>query len=185
MSAASFPEIAPLPAVMGMKDVCDLIGITSETARRLINDGALPGHRVPGGRQWVFRTEEVLAAISAWRVDGGGAVVAAVEEHDPPHSVASEDDTSCSQLDEITCPAPSRSAEESDEDWIHRCGEALVTALAAVKVSASYVGDGIVAIGDERREIVIETRQVQVLDDFGDDAVEEVTSVSIRRCGGQ
>lgn len=183
MSGASSPEIAPLPAVMAMKDVCELIGVTAETARRLINDGALPGHRVPGGRQWVFRTEEVLAAISTWSVDGD------VRRPDPTSAPELPASVECSTASgapvsgptEISCPAPPRPAEQGDHAWLQECTTAWIEAAAATGVDAREIRPGVVAVGDATLAISAEPCHLRIVDDFGDERDDEVVLVSVRR----
>jgi len=44
----------------------ELLGLSPPTLRRLVKDGHLRAHRLPGGRKWLFRADELLDNVSSW-----------------------------------------------------------------------------------------------------------------------
>ena len=62
-----------MPAVMSMEEVVEVLGLSATTILRLVRGGHLQAHRPPGRRKWLFRADEVLAAISSWPAEDDGA----------------------------------------------------------------------------------------------------------------
>lgn len=58
--------VQALPPVLGMDEVVELLGLSAATVRQLVKDGHLRAHRPPGGRKWLFRSDEVLDNVSSW-----------------------------------------------------------------------------------------------------------------------
>lgn len=128
----------PLAAVLTAAEVMELLGLSPPTLRRLVKDGHLRAHRLPGGQNRLFRADEVLADVSSWSSD---------EEEDeerqplpPTVSTVTVDD----RVDPTTvwCPAPR--ADGGGTAQLEECAEAWLDAarrsgLEPVPVSPTKV----------------------------------------------
>lgn len=191
MTEPAFPEIAPLSAVLGMAEVSDLLGIHATTIRRLVADGSLPGHRVPGGRQWIFRTEEILRAVSSWEWTEDAPVDASAEPSDEPVDEVVEDWPSSDENADDTevvitpdpldvwCPAPPRSADLDEASWRSACTDSWIEAARREHLTCERAGaDDLVDVDGVAYEVQVGLREkVLVLDDYGDEQWELIETV--------
>ena len=128
----------PLAAVLTAAEVMELLGLSPPTLRRLVKDGHLRAHRLPGGQNRLFRADEVLADVSSWSSD---------EEEDeerqplPPTVGAGTVDD---RVDPTTvwCPAPR--ADDGETAQLEECAAAWLEAarrsgLEPVPVSPTEV----------------------------------------------
>lgn len=191
MTEAAFSEIAPLSAVLGMQEVSDLLGIHATTIRRLVSDGSLPAHRVPGGRQWIFRTEEILRAVSSWDWTEEAAVLGSAEPTDEPVDDPVDDVPSCHEVADaaevvttldpldVWCPAPPRPDDLDEAGWRSACTDSWIEAARREHLTCERAGTGdLVDVDGVAYEVQVGLREkVLVLDDYGDEQWELIDTV--------
>ena len=161
-----------LAAVLTAAEVMELLGLSPPTLRRLVKDGHLRAHRVPGGRDRLFRADEVLDDVSSWSSDEDGG-----EERLPlpPDGGAMADNE---RVDPTTvwCPAPRAVHDETPQ--LEECTAAWLDAarrsgLEPVPVSPTQVDvDGrVYELRNGPRE------RVRVVDEDGEEAWQLIDAV--------
>lgn len=127
--------VEALPAVLGMEDVVQLLGLSAATVRQLVKDGHLSAHRPPGGRKWLFRADEVLDNVSSW---------SSGEEEDagqlPASPTADAEDVGVDPTN-VWCPMP---VNDGDAATVESCAAAWLdtarrSGLEPVAVSATEI----------------------------------------------
>lgn len=93
----------PLAAVLSADEVMGMLGLSPPTLRRLVKDGHLRAHRLPGGRKWVFRADEVLESVGSWPSEEEGE-----DQHVPSPQTAPSDDGERVDPTSVWCPTPTR-----------------------------------------------------------------------------
>lgn len=169
----------PLAPVLGADEVMELLGLSPPTLRRLVKDGHLRAHRLPGGRKWVFRADEVLESVGSWPADDedqgeapeqarSGAVVQL-----PPMQSALD-------VTAIWCPAPPDI--DTGESHRERCAEAWIDAARRAGLEPTLVEATRVEVGGESYELRVGPRErVLVVDDEGEEAWQLIDAVWVEQ----
>lgn len=172
--------VQPLAPVLSAEEVTELLGLSPPTLRRLVKDGHLRAHRLPGGRKWVFRADEVLESVGSWPAgdDGEG-------EHDRlagPVPVPDQiehplsDDQPAVDAANVWCPAPPKS--EDSAAHAQQCAAAWLDAAQRAGLAASLVGSTLVDVGGSAYELRVGPRErVLVVDDDGEEAWQLIDAV--------
>ena len=56
------------PPVLTTKRVAELLDLNPQTVQQMAKDGRLPAHRLPGGRKYLFFTEDVLGFVREHKI---------------------------------------------------------------------------------------------------------------------
>ena len=170
----------PLAPVLSAEEVSELLGLSPPTLRRLVKDGHLRAHRLPGGRKWVFRADEVLESVGSWPADDE-------DERDAPQQAPSDAVVQLpsvqSSLDvtAIWCPAPPDV--DAGESHTERCAEAWIDAARRAGLDPTLVEESRVEVGGETYELRVGPRErVLVVDNDGEEVWQLIDAVWVEQC---
>lgn len=172
----------PLSPVLSAEEVTDLLGLSPPTLRRLVKDGHLRAHRLPGGRKWVFRADEVLESVGSWPADDEDDPVA--PEGQPAEAVRLVDqlptETTPVDATAIWCPAP---PELDGDSHSERCAQAWIDAARRAGAEPTLIEATRVEVAGNAYELRVGPRErVLVIDDDGDEAWQLIDAVWAERC---
>ena len=160
-----------LPAVLGMEEVVELLGLSAATVRQLVKDGYLQAHRPPGGRKWLFRADEVLDNVSSW---------SSGEEDDVAPPASAKASGGGADAAEVWCPAPLRSSEELQ--WLDECAAAWCQAAGRAGLDPHLVNATTVEVDGRSYDLRVSSHQsVRVIDDEGDEAWQPIDAVCVAK----
>lgn len=164
----------PLAAVLSAEEVTELLGLSPPTLRRLVKDGHLRAHRLPGGRKWVFRADEVLESVGSWPAgdegpeENGSDIEPPAEE---PIQVA-VDPTA------VWCPVPAPLGSTTPPGV--ECQAAWIDAASRAGLEPVAVGLSEVEVAGRVYELRAGPRQrVRVVDDDGEDVWQLIDAVFV------
>jgi len=160
--------VQPLAAVLGADEVMELLGLSPPTLRRLVKDGHLRAHRLPGGRKWVFRADEVLESVRSWPAE---------DENEPP---AADLDGKAVDPTEIWCSAPPHTEDEAT--WLAECAAAWCTTARQSGVEPTLTSPTTIDVGRLSYALRVGPRErVLVVDDEGDEVWQTIDVVWVEQ----
>lgn len=169
----------PLAPVLSAEEVTELLGLSPPTLRRLVKDGHLRAHRLPGGRKWVFRADEVLESVGSWPAEGE-------EDEEPGHLARpglvldpipdQRGENRSTDIADVWCPAPPGA--EDTEAHAQRCAAAWLDAAQRAGLAATLVGSMRAVVDGSAYELRVGPRErVLVVDDDGEEAWQLIDAV--------
>lgn len=167
-----------LAPVLSADEVMELLGLSPPTLRRLVKDGHLRAHRLPGGRKWVFRADEVLESVGSWPSDDEDDGEAPEQVPTPPVDQVVPLPTEQMPVDvaAVWCPAPPDVV--AGESYGGRCAEAWIDAARRAGLDPTPVSATRVDIAGEAYELRVGPRErVLVVDDDGEEAWQLIDAV--------
>ena len=168
----------PLAPVLSAEEVTELLGLSPPTLRRLVKDGHLRAHRLPGGRKWVFRADEVLDSVGSWPADDEDEPM--VPEQLPAEAAELVDrlptETPPVDVTAIWCPAPPDV--DDGESHSERCAEAWIDAARRAGAQPTLIEATRVEVAGDPYELRVGPRErVLVIDDDGEEAWQLIDAV--------
>lgn len=170
----------PLAPVLSAEEVTELLGLSPPTLRRLVRDGHLRAHRLPGGRKWVFRADEVLESVGSWPADDEDDNGEVPEPATTDAVVQGATAQSPIDVAAIWCPAPP--AVDGVSSRADRCAEAWLDAARRAGLEPSLIGVTRVDVAGDAYELRVGPRErVLVIDDDGEEAWQLIDAVWAER----
>ena len=169
--------------VLSAEEVTELLGLSPPTLRRLVKDGHLRAHRLPGGRKWVFRADEVLESVGSWPADDDEDQAVAeqspVEVAEPVDQLPTE--PAPVDVTAIWCPAPPDV--DAGDSQSERCAEAWIDAARRAGAQPTLTEATRVEVAGDTYELRVGPRErVLVIDDDGEEAWQLIDAVWAERC---
>jgi len=168
--------VQTLPAVLGMEEVVELLGLSAATVRQLVKDGHLRAHRPPGGRKWLFRSDEVLDNVGSWS--------SGEDEERLPLAPTAGTFAEGERADPTTvwCPAPRADGDEKRQ--LGACAAAWLDAARRSGLEPVLVSPTEVNVGGRVYELRSGPRErVRVVDDDGEEAWQLIDAVWVESPG--
>lgn len=169
--------VEALPAVLGMEDVVQLLGLSAATVRQLVKDGHLRAHRPPGGRKWLFRADEVLNNVSSWswgEEENGGQLPSSPTTDPEPGEDAGVDPTT------IWCPSPP--VKDGETATVESCAAAWLDAARRSGLQPVAVSAKEIQLQGRSYELRSGPRQrVLVVDEDGEDVFQLIDAVWVEQ----
>lgn len=175
--------VQPLAPVLSAEEVTDLLGLSPPTLRRLVKDGHLRAHRLPGGRKWVFRADEVLESVGSWPADDEEDQAVAEQSPAEVAELVDQLPTEPAPVDvtAIWCPAPV----DDGESHSQRCAQAWIDAARRAGVQPTLMEASRVEVAGDTYELRVGPRdRVLVIDDDGEEAWQLIDAVWVERPAG-
>lgn len=169
--------VQPLAPVLSAEEVTELLGLSPPTLRRLVKDGHLRAHRLPGGRKWVFRADEVLDSVGSWPA-GDEEEDDGVALRPPPPDPVVKQPAAQSPIDvtSIWCPAPPDI--DAGESHSERCAQAWLDAARRAGLDPTLIPPTRIEAGGDTYELRVGPRErVLVVDDDGEDVWQLIDAV--------
>lgn len=164
--------VQPLAAVLTAAEVMELLGLSPPTLRRLVKDGHLRAHRLPGGQNRLFRADEVLDDVSSWSSADEDEL--AQPPLPPPDAPIVEND----RVDPTTiwCPAPH--GHDGETAGLEECAAAWLDAARRSGLDAVLLSPTQVEVDALVYELRTGPRErVRVVDDDGEEAWQLIEAV--------
>lgn len=166
----------PLAPVLSAEEVTELLGLSPPTLRRLVKDGHLRAHRLPGGRKWVFRADEVLESVGSWPADDEEDDGVALPPAPPDPVVQSPAVQTPIDVTAIWCPAPPDVAD--GESHKARCAKAWIDAARRAGLKPTLVEATRIEVASDTYELRVGPRErVLVIDDDGEEVWQLIDAV--------